>query len=561
MVETKSTHSPTRTQTRKPAQGNSRDTRQRQNINPTQSISSFFAKFFLHWFLPIVIFIGLTLCVYLFFVFFDLQWSTLSLEEGIKFFKISLSTNQKAVNDSIGSFIELNAAILGLVITVVAIVLQLAAQRYTTKLVDLFLSDKVNVGALLFMIFTLMYSVMVIFAIKENFFPIYAITVLFILVLIEIAILIPFFRYVFKFLTPENIISSIRNNSKQSITYAIKNQGLKDIGPSQKEVNNALEQISDTVLSSNTHMDRNVALMALNQIREMVLDYQVLKGHLGKPWYLIDFHTFIGISSDFFDEIKERKIWVEAKAFMNMELIFKMSIRTMPDAISAIAYNTRILGEEAIKNKDRELLTMVVAYYNTFLRIALNDKNVKAIFNLLYQYRMLTEKIFAYDMEMAEKVLFYFKYYGQESMRFGIWFVLYTAAMDIGQLLAFAYDQNVENLPKLLDVFLTVDDDLDPVKDKAVHKGVRKAQLIFAAYLMSKGDRVYVAKILEDLRKTDTFNQLISFRDELLAVKDKKFWEVTDRGINFEYIDTTQKSALCEFYDEFIISDPEQFKK
>ena len=65
--------------------------------------------------------------------------------------------------------------------------------------------------------------------------------------------------------------------------------------------------------------------------------------------------------------------------------------------------------------------------------------------------------------------------------------------------------------------------------------------------------------VVEDL-KNEPLSRLIKWRDMLLSVKDKKFWEVTDRGINFEYIDETQKEFLKVFYDDYILSQKDQFQ-
>ena len=40
-------------------------------------------------------------------------------------------------------------------------------------------------------------------------------------------------------------------------------------------------------------------------------------------------------------------------------------------------------------------------------------------------------------------------------------------------------------------------------------------------------------------------------RDELLAITSKHFWEVVDRGTNFDYIDDARKEKLREFFAQF----------
>ena len=508
-----------------------------------------------NWTIPVVLFIGITLLVYVTHSFWDYEWKS----DKFEFLKTIFTTDAEQIRESIGSFIELLAALLGIMITVVAIVLQLAAQRYGTRLIDLFLADKINRTYFILLVSSLLYAIFIVFAIKNDFFPFYATETLLALTVIEIALLGPYFLYVFKFLTPTNLLNSIQENSKTSIINLIVKKNFSQIAKYQSEIANSLSQVTDTALSANSQMDRNLGLMAINQIREMALDYIDQKRKLPKPWFKISSDHFIGISSEFHAEICDKKLWVEAKSLMDMELIFKTCIRNMPDAISALAFNTRILGEEAIKKGDDDLLDMVIQFYNTFLRISLNDSNIRAMFNLYYQYRLLTESVLIYDIERGKRILFYFKYYGQEGLQKGLWFVLYNAAFDMGTIISNAHERNVEDIKDLLLIFLQIEDVVDKKKDMLALMGVRKAQLILATYLLSKNETELVKMVVEDL-KNEPLSLLIKWRDMLLSVKDKKFWEVTDRGINFEYIDETQKGFLKVFYDDYILSQKEQFK-
>ncbi len=515
-----------------------------------------FATQMASWAVPVGLFLGSATLFYFLHAFWDFDWDNASIE----YFRTILTTVPEHVNDSIGSFIELLAAILGLVITVVAIVLQLAAQRYGTRLIDLFLADRVNIVYFFMMVTTLIYAIFIVFAVKDHFFPDYAIRSLLVLTVVEISCLPPYFLYVFKFLTPTNLLSSIQENIRSSVVSGTDRKNYAYLKKYQMEVANAIEQVTDTALSANILMDRNLGLMAINQIREMLLDYLDYKRKLPRAWFMISEDIFIGISSEFYQEICSKHLWVETKALMNMELIYKTCIRNMPDAISAIANNTRIIGETAVKNQEDELLEFIVQFYNTFLRIALNDLNQRAMFNLFYQYRLLAHSIMDYDPKLTQKIFFYFQYYGQEGLMKGIWFILYNAAFDLGGLVATAYDKKMVNIKDLLYIFMGLEDKVDKKKDWLALMGVRKSQLILSAYLNSQGEDDLLHLIVEDL-KNETYENLIKWRDMLLNVKDKKFWEITDRGINFEYIDEEQKQSLRNFYEKYILSQPEAFKK
>lgn len=508
----------------------------------------------IQWGTPVTFFLGATMAMVVVSAVFDFDWA----HTEVGFLPTILTATVGSVNDAIGSFIELLAANLGIMITVVAIVLQLAAQRYGTRLIDLFLADRINRAYFFFMVVNLLFAIVITFIVKDNFFPFWAIQLLLFFTLLEIALLAPYFLYVFKFLTPTNLLSAIQETNKESIKNATLRKNYPFLSHFQKECANSLEQVTDTALSANSQMDRNLGLMAISQVKEMVLDCQELKAHLPKIWFSIPKEFFVGISSEFHEEICEQKLWFEAKAFMDMELIFKTCIKTMPDAISAIALNTRVIGEMAIKKRDNLLLDMVVKFYNTFIRIALNDLNIRAVFNLYYQYMLLTESIFDYNPKLSQNIAFYFKYYGEIGLQKGISFVLYNAAFDLGSLVAKAYDKKLPNIKAILLTFMELEDNIDKEKDFFALSGVRKSQLILATYLLSKGDKDLLPIIAEDL-KNESFDFLIKLRDMLLDVKDRKYWEITDRGYNFEYIDDTQKEYLKLFYDKYILSHKEDF--
>lgn len=510
---------------------------------------------FLFWGGMVFFFLGLTLAVYLIYAFFAFNWDDTSL----RFLPTVLATDPEHVSSAIGSFIELLAAILGLMITVVAIVLQLAAQRYGTRLIDLFLADKVNRLYFILMVSSLSYAIILTYVIKQEFYPAFGVQILLFLTLLEIALLGPYFLFVFKFLTPTNLLSAIQENSRNSIANATERKNYPQLKKYQNEVAVSFEQVTDTALSATSQMDRNLGLMAINQIREMLLDYLLHKQALPKLWFLVSQDKFIGISSEFYEEFCEKRLWVEAKAFMDLELIYRSCINNMSDAISAIAYNTRIIGEAAIKTKDDELLEMAVKFYNTFIRVSINAKNIRAIFNLFYQYRLLTESIFEYDTKLSAKILGHFLYYGETCLQQGLGFVLLTAAFDLGGLVATAYDKKLKNIKELLLIFMALEDKVDRKKDMVWYSGVRTAQLILVSYLLSKGDTELIPIVVEDLKK-ESLKQLIKWRDGLLMIEDRKFWEFTDRGYRFEYMDDTQKKFMKLFYEKYILSQPEVFR-
>lgn len=510
--------------------------------------------FILNWFVPAILFVFGSYFIYILSSFFSKGFS----------FKKTLFTNSFDIYNSVSNLIELNVAILGVVLTVVAIVVQLAAQKYTPKLVDLFLEDKVNQCFFVFLIFNLLFSILLTYSIEgsstvPSFTPIYSAFFLVFFTLLQIGLLLPYFNYVFEFLSPNNIISSIQKKATKILNKTVSNPKKSIISKTQREVSNILSQISDTALNSTTQEDRNMALISVNRMCDFLIEYQNLKANLPEEWFRVSANFFTNISTEFYNEIIERKIWLDSLVFMDMEIIFKTSFRSMPAVTSGIAYNIRRIGITSIKNNQGENITLVIEYFNTFLRLALNEKNQRVIFNIFYQYRLVTEYLFKYQRgDLAQKIIFYFKYYGKTAFDMGIWFIFMVSAYDIGTLLMRAFDAKLENFNALLDLFL--EDTFGKQTNPIAQTGIRKAQLILASYLFSKNAEMSILdKIVLFFTKHETFKAISEFKQQLLNVKDKKFWEITDRGINFEYMDEEQKKYLHKFFSTYIVKYKEKF--
>jgi hypothetical protein len=236
---------------------------------------------------------------------------------------------------------------------------------------------------------------------------------------------------------------------------------------------------------------------------------------------------------------------------MDLELIFKMAIKDMPDGVSAIANSAKVMGLYAIRLKDKQVLANVIQFFNTFLRHAVNDRNPKAIYNLFYQYRLLAEEVLIVDQPLAERICFYFKYYGQTAQQYQIPMILITAAFDLSDLLRRAYERKVPNLQALVNTFLELDDNPATQANEFDLRSVRKAQLSFAGFLVSRNDTVTVQRIFQDL-KSEPKVRMMAIRKEMLAVQNRKFWEVTDRGVDFFYLDDEQKQYLEEFFKRYM---------
>jgi len=59
------------------------------------------------------------------------------------------------------------------------------------------------------------------------------------------------------------------------------------------------------------------------------------------------------------------------------------------------------------------------------------------------------------------------------------------------------------------------------------------------------------ARAIYDDMMHESPDRLRSIRDELLSITAKDFWEIVDRGTNFDYLDDARKERLRVFFGWF----------
>jgi hypothetical protein len=149
-----------------------------------------------------------------------------------------------------------------------------------------------------------------------------------------------------------------------------------------------------------------------------------------------------------------------------------------------------------------------------------------------------------------EEVGQHFKYYAQLAHGMGLGFVTETAAYDLCSLCELASDLASDMHDRLLAIFLEIDKEAETTAEEKALRGVRKAQAKLATFYLLRGHAAYARAIYEDMR-LESPERLRSIRDELLGVASKHFWEVVDRGTNFDYIDDARKEKLRAFFAQF----------
>ena len=464
--------------------------------------------------------------------------------------------NEDQVNDAVGSLSGLFAAILGIIITVVSIIVQLSAERYA-HVTQMFLRDRTNLAVLGFYVLSCIWGVLNAFSLQTGWVPRITLTAVIVLAAACFAVMAPYFAYVFDFLQPENIIGRIRAEADAAAREGARTLSESQRADLQARTLNGMEELTDITINSISSKDKIIAVSAVDALKDFAVRYLDEKKGARKDWFVVgsgirENPDFVSMAPGVVDDMESRHTWVEWKVLRQYQGIYLDALDHMKDVAYVICIDTRYIGEKAIAVEDHEALYVCVKFFNSYLRATLNARDVRTAYNLLNQYRALIEALLraGWDARAAE-VGNYLKYYSHISFRMGLPFVTETCAYDLESLCELAHDLRSPAENALLKTFLEIDQpSMESEVEETGLRGVRKAQIKLATHYIVTGAEALARQIHDDMLG-ERPERLRSIRDELLSVTSEDFWEVIDRGRNFDYLSPERKKALQVFYGWF----------
>jgi hypothetical protein len=468
--------------------------------------------------------------------------------------RLLVDLDPETLQNALGSLAQVVVAVLGIAITVVSIVVQLAATRYTPRIAEMFFRDKKNLSIMGFFVVACINAVWISIVVTSGFVPRATVAMTTVVVTASLLMLIPYFAYVFAFLDPEKVIARIGHQVLDAVlARGVARRDRDDLDLRQASCVAGLEHLCDIAVNTVAQKDKIIATGAVTALREFAVKFLKEKSALPVEWFVLGprIHgnpDFIALAPDSLRSLEHKKVWVEWKVFHHFRSVFSEALDHLPELAHVVAIETRYIAEEALRHGDREVLVLAIRYFNTFLRSALNQKDVRACYNIFHQYRLLAEHMMRKGhSDLVLEIGRCLAYYGQTAHKTDLGFVTETAAHDLAVLCERAYDYDVACHDTLLGIFLEVDKEAETHAQEQTLRGVRKAQIKLATFYLVKHAPAHADRICADMRG-EKLERMASIRNELASVNEKEFWEVTDRGVNFDYLDPTRKEKLDEFF-------------
>ncbi len=452
----------------------------------------------------------------------------------------SRQVDQSFAFDVVTNGAELLAAILAIAITVVAIVVELAANRYSHRITSLFVREPINIIIMSFFVVATIHSIWIALTFGESIDTAShsnaGLLTSMLMVTVSLIILLPYFAFVLSFLSPVSVIERIRHDAFNSLRLTDD----KSIEKSKHSIQNSVDELQDIARRAAELSDRAVAMASINALSDLLLSYQKMIDGLPDSWFKVSESVaidpdFVSLSSRSKREIEAAGTWVEVKIMRQYLDLISDSNPSSRDVTYLIANNTKRIAISAIENRP-QLVELCIHCFNSYLRATVNNKDQRTSYYIMNQYRLLAENLLRHGKnDVVQEIALHFQFYGLLGFKQGIPFLLEVAAYDVMQLIEECTRLDTVLVDGLLDLLLELDQEIKEEFQEESLLGVRRTQIQLAAFFLERGEESRAMRICRDL-KTEHPVRLEHLRKLLLSENRPQYWEFTDRGVNFSYL-------------------------
>jgi hypothetical protein len=461
-----------------------------------------------------------------------------------------------AAFDTLSSAAEVVAAVLAIAVTVVAIVVELAATRFSHQITGLFLREPVNLAVLGVFIVTAVQCVWVAAVLEESgpgaLLPQAGFAVTLGLVTLCLLLLIPYIYFVFTFLSPISVIDRI---CQDAYRHVVKTRPAI-LRRSQHRVGEAIDELQDVARSAIQQGDRSIAIAAINAMARFVEDYAKVRGELPEGWFdmsggVAEDPDFIALERVSIDEIQVRQIWVERKILRRYLSLMSQAALKERDVANLIGISTRRMAMQ-LGSANPALLELCIYAFNSYLRATINVRDLRTAYYLMNQFRLIGEWLLEEQQDArAVEIADYLRDYGQFAHNMGASFLLESAAYYVMRMVECAVEHRPSAVDALLECLLNLDMEIKEESQEAQEAsllGVRRAQMQVATLFLLRGDDRRARLVAEDLRG-ERIERLERLRRTMLDDQREQFWELADFGVNFSYLQPERREYLEPLFD------------
>ena len=185
------------------------------------------------------------------------------------------------------------------------------------------------------------------------------------------------------------------NEGLLSLDNAVLQENLKvqDLGQYQHAFIDAVEKLYSLLTDAIGSKNKSFTQQIMESLTYMAVEYGTIKNALPWTWFQVpswlrNNPDFISLSGVSVQDICVNKTWVEWAVLKQHQYAFRDAFSRAKEFCLLVAINTRRLAEAAHSRGDRQVLTLCIKFFNTYLHMSLlEDDNTASM--VLHQYHKL----------------------------------------------------------------------------------------------------------------------------------------------------------------------------
>jgi hypothetical protein len=432
--------------------------------------------------------------------------------------------------------------LLALLLTFISLAIPLTANLYTPKLIEIFIRDRINLVVLCTYAILAGHSLLAVSLSFDNWTPQLPFWIDSVGAVLGWLLLMPYYFYVLSFIDPLTIIKRVHLSLMHELDDAA--SGKYPIAQAQQRVNQRIINLGSMLQRSVDRADRDVAFDA---IRAHTLDLARVRGikpRLPEAFFLVDNAMMVGMSRPATAMLSHERIWMEHRIASQLVLAFKTALNKMPEGVSPLAHALKNAAHEEAKLGNEAVFRLLVRALNSFLREAIKKKENAQVYAVIYNYKSLIRRLIDDRPDAVVELTRHQRYYAEFARLQGLPFSYELISYELAELAEIAYESGSPAAAALLAAVL----EFEGVDGSA---GLVKSRAILAAYLLECGRTEELARIESSLRGVP-HALLYKARRGLLETTDPVFWEVTDRGIDMDYLAPERRERVATVFDRLV---------
>lgn len=246
--------------------------------------------------------------------------------------------------------------------------------------------------------------------------------------------------------------------------------------------------------------------------------YIELKHSLPTKWFEVQngvrqTSDFIGMPSDTLGRITESGSWFEGVVFGQYLLLFRECLNSSRfEGGTHVLVLSEEIAVKLILAGDISAVDIIISYFNTYIRAALNAGNGQLASNVVHHYQKVIvvamEKYSASELwsTFVVKMCSYLKYYATVALERKVGSLAEAIAEMLCSLCIKATTIRFRLHDQILDIFLSIDDVAEKKDDDSTLVVIRRAQVRLAVKYLFFGNKDLAEKIAMDMQNEPLTN-------------------------------------------------------